>query len=374
MKNAIKREPCKLVCRWPSVSILCNKQTIITALLALVALVGQAQENNYTISGNLDMLINEGVKIYDVEIDNDSTKIVPAGEQRKRYEVKDGNFLISGRVEKPLYSQLMVRQDMKTKNGETRVVYHPIPFILEAGNIVMDSEQLLFRGTPLNDACFEAMLKYRELIDSDQYDELKSYVKDFVKQHRADPAAVMMIDLASELLQPYELLTLIDQCSEDVQRSFNIALLKYRLIEEYKGPQEGEKFVDFAVEYNGKTTHLSDYVGRGKYVLVDFWASWCGPCRQEIPNIIAAYEKYKGKGLEVVGIAVSDKPEATLRAIEHDKIPYPQIINSQEIATYAYGITGIPEIILFAPDGTILFRGLRGNEIVKKLAEIFDMQ
>jgi thiol-disulfide isomerase/thioredoxin len=136
-------------------------------------------------------------------------------------------------------------------------------------------------------------------------------------------------------------------------------------------PQEGDRFRDFAVEYDGKTTRLSDFVGRGKYVLVDFWASWCGPCRKEIPSIIAAHEKYKDRNFTALGVAVKDKPEATLRAIKDEAIPYPQILNTQAIASELYGIDAIPEIILFAPNGTILARGLRGNEIEKKLAEIF---
>jgi thiol-disulfide isomerase/thioredoxin len=134
---------------------------------------------------------------------------------------------------------------------------------------------------------------------------------------------------------------------------------------------EGDMFLDFAVEYNGKTTRLSDYVGKGKYVLADFWASWCGPCRSEIPNLIAAYERYKNKDLVVLGVAVCDKPEDTMQAIKDLSIPYPQIINSQEIATDLYGINGIPHIILFAPDGKILKRGLRGENIEKELEKIF---
>jgi thiol-disulfide isomerase/thioredoxin len=131
-------------------------------------------------------------------------------------------------------------------------------------------------------------------------------------------------------------------------------------------------FKDFAVEYNGKTTRLSDYVGRGQYVLADFWASWCGPCRQQIPDLISLYQQYKEKGLTVLGITFRDKPEDTEKAIRELGISYPQIINAQDIATNAYNIGGIPHIILFAPDGTILARGLRGEEIEKKLKEIFE--
>ena len=147
--------------------------------------------------------------------------------------------------------------------------------------------------------------------------------------------------------------------------------------EEYKAPDSPlnrafSEFVDFAVEYNGKTTRLSDYVGRGKYVLVDFWASWCGPCRQEIPNLISLYEKYKDKEFLVLGVAVQDNPEASLKAIDEMQIPYPQILNTQKIATNLYGIDIIPETILFAPDGTILARGLHGEEIEQQLQKTFN--
>lgn len=125
----------------------------------------------------------------------------------------------------------------------------------------------------------------------------------------------------------------------------------------------GQMFTDFEAEYDGKIQKLSDYVGRGKYVLVDFWASWCGPCRAEIPNLIKVYNQYKGDRFEVLGVATWDKPEDTLKAIGQMGIPYPQIINAQQAGSKAYGITGIPQIILFGPDGTILKRDLRGEDV-----------
>lgn len=132
----------------------------------------------------------------------------------------------------------------------------------------------------------------------------------------------------------------------------------------------GQMFTDFQAEYDGKTYKLSDYVGRGKYVLVDFWASWCGPCKAEIPNLIKVYNQYKGDKFEVLGVATWDEPKASLKTIEQMKIPYPQILNAQRAGSDAYGITGIPQIILFGPDGTILKRDLRGEQIEATIKEL----
>lgn len=132
----------------------------------------------------------------------------------------------------------------------------------------------------------------------------------------------------------------------------------------------GHPMVDFEVEYEGKVSRLSDYVGNGrKLTIVDFWASWCGPCKREIPTLIEVYNKYKDQGVEVVGVATWDEPQATLGAIEKLGIPYPQIINAQRLGSDAYGIQGIPEIMMIGADGTILARGLRGAAIEEAIKE-----
>lgn len=136
--------------------------------------------------------------------------------------------------------------------------------------------------------------------------------------------------------------------------------------------QPGKKMVDFTVTYNGKTEKLSDYVGKGKYVLVDYWASWCGPCKRQIPVLKEILEEYGPKGLEVLGVAVWDKPEDTLQAIKDHDVTWHSILDAQTIPTDAYGIQGIPCIILYGPDGTILSRDKQGDDLKADVKAAFD--
>lgn len=134
----------------------------------------------------------------------------------------------------------------------------------------------------------------------------------------------------------------------------------------------GNKFTDFTIKNDSTTQSLSDYVGKGKPVLVDFWASWCGPCIRETKVLKELLEEYGPQGLEVLGVAVWDEPENTLSAIKRHNLPWPQIINAQAIPTDIYGISGIPCILLIGPDGTILSRDKQDEELKADIRAYFN--
>lgn len=134
----------------------------------------------------------------------------------------------------------------------------------------------------------------------------------------------------------------------------------------------GNKFVDFTIRNDSTSQSLSDYAGKGKPVLVDFWASWCGPCIRETKVIKELLREYGPQGLEVLGVAVWDEPQNTMRAIEQHQLPWPQILNAQTIPTDLYGISGIPCIILISPDGTIISRDKQDDELRADVKAMMD--
>ena len=159
----------------------------------------------------------------------------------------------------------------------------------------------------------------------------------------------------------------------EVKYASTISSIKAEIaaLEKVAQTSAGKMFVDFdGKNLDGTVAHLSDYVGKGKYVLVDFWASWCGPCRREIPNLVELQNAYGGDKFVVLGVNVWDKESEFRKALESEGINYPQLYASDDTeATQFYGIKGIPQIILFAPDGTIVARDLRGDAMKKLVAE-----
>ena len=335
------------------------KLYLLAAIALLVAACSQKPAVHYAIDVDLTQMQPAGVKIDSIMFSANNVVFQTLD------SMPDYKAHVEGDADAPCLGQMTISYSLNGQHGA-----EVIPMVLEEGTITYSLEQGYAKGTPQNDAVHDFWTKLNP--DSLDIDE---YFKQFVETHKGElcVASVLSEDAIAYYVDAKVIEEAITTLTEEQKQTFKIKALMEK-IEAAKKTAEGQMFTDFEAEYEGNVQHLSDYVGKGKYVLVDFWASWCGPCRAEIPNLIKVYNEYAGEKLEVLGVATWDEPAATTEAIAEMGIPYPQIMNAQKAGSDAYSIEGIPEIILFGPDGTILKRGLRGEQIEATIKEYLEKE
>lgn len=331
--------------------------SILTATAVLSCAAAGTDNYNVNVTFTPD---EDGLMLYMVNYD-DGAKIDSA-------IVTNGVASMAGYVGDPLMAQLVLDGN---RAGS---------FILEPGTTEVDTQKRSIKASgnlsqawdSFNESLQSVAAKYQEIYQSDRADK-----EDALKalESRYNAVSDSMYNANSNNIIGYRLF--LDRAYDLTPAEFEAAIVKSPAMANFTRVKKlrtskaneaatsvGNKFKDFTVKNDSTVQRLSDYVGKGNWTLVDFWASWCGPCIRETETLKKLYSKYNGKGLDFLGVAVWDEPDNTRKAISEHALPWPQIINAQTIPTDIYGIAGIPCIILFDPEGNIVSRGKQGQALV----------
>lgn len=350
-----------------------NLKTTAASLLALFAISScsshqtDSQQPNFTVILPASQADN-GKMAYLTDFDSEA--------KVDSVIVTDGKAAFTGYVDKPYIARILIE-------GSRRGL-----LVVEAGEISVDTLSRFATGSPLNlaltshIAARDSLAHICDTLAARRYHYADSVFRPLMAEARANLSTRIDSAITTHISDPLGEYFLLQEAYEMTSSQLDSMLGAYpsinrgirltRLIEAHKLKERtspGNRFVDFEVAGDTAVVKLSDYVGRGKYTLVDFWASWCGPCRREAATLKQIYSQWADKGLEIVGVAVWDEPQATLAAIDQLDLPWPNILNTQRVATDAYGISSIPSIILFDPEGIIVARDIYGATLERAVAK-----
>jgi len=361
------------------------KNILIPLLIAL--LLGSCKDkNSYTIHGtiNIENHFDKDV-IYIIKENDDYTNSVIADTAK----IINGKFTFNGTIIEPELINLSFEVPDKAD------IYYTI--ILEPGDIyidITDNDMFNLSGTKRNEQWNDIQkrregynnelnkLYEKETLSIEEIDTFNILSKKdgdiiyaFIKPNINNKIGENLFYFMNWIMDTDQAGELYDLLNPEVKEIDRIKSLKTKL-EAEKNVIKGKKFIDMeGITPDGKTVSLSDYAGKGKFVLIDFWASWCGPCMRDIPVIMKTYEQYKDKDFEVIGISMDDDKDSWINAISKLGISWPQISDLQGRKSKfldAYPVFPIPYTILLDRDGYIIDTNIRGNMLSAKLEQILN--
>lgn len=355
--------------------------------LALAIVSCQSAKNEYSINGSISGV--ETGKVYLQKLVDGQPQSIDTA------EVVDGKFVFKGKMEIPdirilrlneqdYFAQFFLDnakinvQAKKDSLRNTKITGSPSQDIFQ---IYIDEMEKLNKDVMTIQQKFQAAqssgnsneaekakIEYQAMMDNN-----KVYTKNFVKENSASvvSAYIALIQLANQV-EADELDSIASRFAPEIGTSEYVVKIK-EMVAEQKKTAVGVVAPDFTMnDQEDKPVQLSSL--RGKVVMIDFWASWCAPCRQENPNVVKLYEQYHSKGFEILGVSLDRSKDDWLNAIKDDKLTWIHVSDLQywqNAAARLYGVNSIPQTYLLDQDGKIIAKGLRSEELAKKLAELF---